>query len=237
MMPCKLWNGGIIGVKCVVVGGGKVGYYLIKTLLESGHSVSAIETDPGVAQRLAEDFGILVINRDGADSGALADAGCDMADVVAAVTGKDEENLIVCQVAKRYFNPKKVIARVNNPKNQRVFSELGVDATVSSTAHIARLIEREVVLDRVRPLLTFERSDLVLVEVDLDETSNAVNTKVRDLARELPADCVLVAVIRQDRPIFPRGDTMLRAGDIVMAFTSTEVENALREALIGRRRR
>lgn len=218
----------------VIVGGGKVGYYLAKTLLEAGHEVSIIEKDEDKARQLAEDLGVLVINGDGTNQYDLSDAMCDNADVVAAVTGKDEENLIVCQVAKKYFAPKRVIARVNNPKNERVFSLLGVDATVSSTSIIARMVEREAVLDKVKTLLEFGRQDMALVEVDLDESSGAVNRSVRELASELPSDCVLVAVIRKDHAIFPRGDTVLKAGDMVIALAASREEENLKKVLVGK---
>lgn len=221
-------------MKVVVVGGGKVGYYLTKTLIENKHDVSLIEMSPDVANRLAQEFEILVIQGDGTNQYDLADAGCDAADVVAAVTGRDEVNLIVCQVARKYFNPKKVVARINNPRNQEIFEKLGVDVTVSSTAIIAEMVEKEMVADKIRTLLRFDRTDMALVEVDLDEASWATGKPVRDLSQELPLNCVLVAVIRHQEAVIPRGDTVLRAGDLVMAVTSPDQQEKLRSVLIGR---
>jgi trk system potassium uptake protein TrkA len=220
-------------MKVVVVGGGKVGYYLAKTLMENRHSISLIEEAPAKARQLAQELGILVIRGDGTNQYDLADAGCDSADIVAAVTGRDEVNLIVCQVARKYFSPKRVIARVNNPRNQELFETLGVDLTVSSTAIIAEMIEREMVLGDVRTLFTFDRADLVVVEVDLDDSSAARGKSVRELATDLPVNCVLVVVIRGQQAILPRGDTVLWSGDVVMAVTSPETQDELRRALIG----
>ncbi|MEX0973865.1 MAG: TrkA family potassium uptake protein [Bacillota bacterium] len=221
-------------MKVVVVGGGKVGYYLAKTLIENRHQVSLIENVPEKAKRLAEELEILVICGDGTNQYDLADAGCDSADIVAAVTGRDEVNLIVCQVARKYFSLKKVIARVNNPRNQELFETLGVDLTVSSTAIIAEMVERDMVLDSVRTLFTFDRADLVLVEVDIGDSSGARGKSVKDLAQDLPVNCVLVAVIRGQQAILPRGDTVLNSGDLVMAMTSPESQDELRRALIGK---
>ncbi|MBE3520379.1 MAG: TrkA family potassium uptake protein [Firmicutes bacterium] len=223
-------------MKVVVVGGGKVGYYLVKTLLEAGHSVSLVERNEEVARRLAEDLGILVVNGDGTNQYDLADAGCDEADVVAAVTGKDEENLIVCQVAKRYFGTKRIVARINNPKNEATFAALGIDMAVSSTSMIARMIQEEVVLDRVRRLLPLGRGDISLVEIDLDESSAAAERTVRELGQKLPADCVLVSVVRENTVVFPRGDTVLKPKDVVIAIASKGSEDELRNVLIGKRR-
>lgn len=220
-------------MKVVVVGGGKVGYYLAKTLMENGHAVALIEERTETAQRLAQELETVVIRGDGTNQYDLADAGCDSADIVAAVTGRDEVNLIVCQVARKYFSPKKVIARVNNPRNQELFETLGVDLTVSSTAIIAGMVEREMVLDNVRTLFRFDRADLVAVEVDIDESAGARGKSVRELAAKLPVNCVLVTVIRGQEAILPRGDTVLRPGDVVMAVTSPETEGELRQALIG----
>jgi trk system potassium uptake protein TrkA len=221
-------------VKVVVVGGGKVGFYLVRTLLEKRHEVAVVEVDGQRAQRLASQLpGVLVIAGNGTKMTDLSDAGADTADVLAAVTGLDEVNLVTCQVAKREFDIRKTIARVNNPKNQAILHELGVDAAVSSTATIAHLVERETHLDGLRQLLVLQQGRMALVETRIDPTAAAMGTLVRDLAPSLPADSVLVAVLRGDRVIFPRGDTRLSVGDTVLALTLTEQEAALTRALKG----
>jgi trk system potassium uptake protein TrkA len=219
-------------MKVVVVGGGKVGYYLIRALLEHGHTVSVIEKDPRRCEVLAEEYPVLVINGDGTNPGDLVDAGADRADVLAAVTGKDEENLLVCQIAKHHFDLR-CIARVNNPKNQEVFRHLGINVTVSSTAIIAELIEREMALGKIRTLLTFHHGDLTIVEADIPPGSPAAGKTVAELAPGLPPESILVAVIRRDRVIFPRGHTVLEAGDTVMALVHTEAAVALNRLLLG----
>jgi trk system potassium uptake protein TrkA len=221
-------------VKVVVVGGGKVGFYLVRTLLEKRHEVAVVEVDAQRAQRLASQLpGVLVIAGNGTKMTDLSDAGADTADVLAAVTGLDEVNLVTCQVAKREFDIRKTIARVNNPKNQAILHELGVDAAVSSTATIAHLVERETHLDGLRQLLVLQQGRMALVETRIDPNAAAMGTLVRDLAPSLPADSVLVAVLRGDRVIFPRGDTRLSVGDTVLALTLTEQEAALTRALKG----
>jgi trk system potassium uptake protein TrkA len=177
--------------------------------------------------------GVLVIAGNGTKMTDLSDAGADTADVLAAVTGLDEVNLVTCQVAKREFDIRKTIARVNNPKNQAILHELGVDAAVSSTATIAHLVERETHLDGLRQLLVLQQGRMALVETRIDPNAAAMGTLVRDLAPSLPADSVLVAVLRGDRVIFPRGDTRLSVGDTVLALTLTEQEAALTRALKG----
>lgn len=217
----------------IIVGGGKVGFYLIRALREHGHQVSVVEKDAARCQTLAEAYPILVINGDGTNPSDLADAGVDRADVLAAVTGKDEENLLVCQIAKRRFQMKRAIARVNNPKNQEVFRQLGISLAVSSTGIIADLIEREMALGQMRTLLTFHHGDMTILEVDLTPDSPATGRRVTDLASQLPPESVLVALLRGDRVIIPRGFTVLEAGDTVMALVHSEAAATLNLVLVG----
>lgn len=220
-------------MNAVVVGGGKVGWYLVKTLVAHGHVVSLIDDRPEACARAAEEFNITVICGDGTELNVLADAGADRADVLAAVTGQDEENLIACQLAKRKFGVARTIARVNNPKNQRVFTELGVSAAVSSTQIIANLIEREAMASSIKTLFQFKKGDLEIIEIDITGSSVARGKAIRDLA--LPAEAVLVSIIRADTAVIPRGDTVLLPGDAVLALTSPQFEEAIRQALIGSR--
>jgi trk system potassium uptake protein TrkA len=215
----------------VVVGGGKVGYYLAKTLLAHGHEVTVIELVPELCERVAKEMGISVINGDGTDPTILADAGVHRADVIAAVAGHDEENLVVCQVAKLNFNVPRAVARINNPKNERIFHLLGVNSAVSGTAVLAHMIEQEIDTEELRTLLTFKRGELELVEVVLPPSSPAVARPIRELA--LPRDAVLVSVIRGDAVIFPRGETTLEPGDSVLAVARSGHEDALRAFLVG----
>src|SRR3954470_5437081 len=128
----------------IVVGGGKVGYYLTKTLLSEGYEVLLIERSPDKAETFSERFGPVVIGGDGAEAATLAAAGAARADVVIAVTGEDEDNLVICQMAKTKFHVGRTIARVNNPKNEQLFRMLGVDVTVSQTNYILHLIEQAI---------------------------------------------------------------------------------------------
>lgn len=218
----------------VVVGGGKVGYYLVRTLLEHHHQVSLIEKSSNRAHIIAQEFPVLVVNGDGTNLANLADAGVDRAGAVVAVTGKDEVNLLVCQLAKRKFTVPRVIARVNNPKNREIFKLLGVDHVVSSTSLIASLVEREVAQQSMRTLLTFHHGDMTLVELQLQARSPASRKAVKELAEKIPEGCVLVSVLRGDGVIIPKGDTVLLPGDSIMALTHTGGEAPLRRALLGK---
>lgn len=128
----------------IIVGGGKVGYYLMKSMVEAGNKVCLIEAEKNLCEKIAEEFNDMVIWGDGTSLDVLKDANIEYADVMVAATGKDEENLVICQIAKMNYKISKTIARINNPKNTQVFKALGVDKTVCSTEVIANLIGKTV---------------------------------------------------------------------------------------------
>lgn len=216
----------------VVAGGGKVGYYLTKMLLDEGHEVTVIETDPAICEAIAEELGIMVINGDASSLDILDDAGVGQADVLAAVTGKDQDNLVICQLAKRNFGVPKTVARVNNPKNQHVFYQLGVDVAISSTAIIAQVIATELITQHIKTLLTMKKGEASIVEVDLPADSPAAGRQVKELG--LPADCVLVSIIRGDNVLIPHGRTVLEVGDAIVAIVSKKSRNKMVQILLGK---
>lgn len=215
----------------LIIGGGKVGYYLAKTLLLAGHEAVIIEVSSERCDLIAKELDLLVINGDGTDIEILEEANIGNAGYVVAVTGKDEENLVVCQLAKKYFQVPRTIARVNNPKNQAIFKKLGVDATVSSTGAIARLIENQLALDDLKRLPLFDEEGVELIETELKANSPVVTYKVKEIA--LPEECVLMAVYRNGSIVFPRGDTVLLTGDRIFALAKKKAEEKLKALLLG----
>lgn len=216
----------------VIVGGGNIGQYLAKRLLEDSHIVAVIEKDLLRCQGLAKDLDALIINGDGCDDKYLEDAGVSRADVLAAVTGDDEDNLIICQLAKEKFGVKRTVARVKDSRNEHTFSELGVDVPVDATAIIAKIIEEEVSFSDFVTLMTFKRGKLAIVRVDLADDSPVINKPLKEIT--LPHDSVLVSIIRADKVVIPKGDTILQPLDDVIALTTIENEKKLLEILVGK---
>lgn len=214
----------------IVVGGGKVGFYLTKSLLSEGHEVLLIERDPAKVEGYIEQLGAVVIDGDGAEAATLAAAGAGRADVVIAVTGEDEDNLVVSQVAKKKFNVGKTIARVNNPKNERLFRMLGIDVTVSQTNYILNLIEQSIPDNPFVHLINLSHEDMAIVDAKIAENSRATNRPVSEL--RLPEDCILAAIIRGSELIIPKPDTVLQAGDDVIAISHRQSEPDL-QSLLG----
>jgi trk system potassium uptake protein TrkA len=210
----------------IIIGGGKVGYYLVKDLLAKGHEVTVIERDEAKCRRLIEEFGSIVLEGD-ANPALLERAGGGRADMLLAVTGEDEVNLVISLVAKRFFKVPRVIARVVNPRNRSVFNRLGVTFTVSATDIITSLIEQEAITQEVLPLLSLQRGELEIVEIHLPSTSPALKLPLRELV--LPPDSVLISIIRGDRIIVPKGDTTFQANDTVLALTVTARVEELRK--------
>lgn len=207
-------------MRSIIVGGGKIGYYLLKTLTEKGYDVVMIERNIEICKNIADDINADVICGDGTDIDVLRDAGIEDADVVAAVTGADEENLVICKIAKTTFEISKTIARINNPKNMQMFKSLGVDKTVCSTAVIANLIEYEVDKDIFRIIQTFERGEMILAETKIDEKSSWNSLAIKDLA--LPQECVVTSILREDKAIYPRGNTHIKTDDSILFLTNNE---------------
>lgn len=212
---------GGIPMKTIIIGGGKIGYNLLRTLKERGYEVTLIERDKDICMKIAEDYNADVIWGDGTKLEVLKDAGIEDAEIIAAVTGTDEENLVICQIAKLSFHTKKTIARVNNPKNTIMFKTLGIDNTVCSTEVIAGLIEYSFDKEDYRIINTFERGSMILAELSINEHNSWCNRKVKDLV--LPSECVLVSILRGEKVIYPRGDTCILSDDKVVIITNKSI--------------
>jgi trk system potassium uptake protein TrkA len=214
-----------------VVGAGKIGYYLTRTLLDEGHEVVLVERDRATAQRLAGELGEVAVHGDGCEVRTMEELGMGRAACVVAVTGHDEDNLVICQMAKQRFKVPRTIARVNNPRNEEVFRDLGIDATVSGTRIIYSLLEQEVETGDVVFLSALKRGKIELVMAELVPSSPAVGKLLKDI--HLPGECVVAALIREEHIVLPSGTTELEAGDTVIALSHPEEERNLREALVG----
>ena len=215
----------------LVIGGGEIGFYLTKTLLAAGHRVGIVEGDGALCRSIAEKLGITVFNGDGTDMNVLREAGAEEAHYVVAVTDRDADNLVICQLAKRHFKAPLTIARVKNPKNQAIFKSLGVDATVSSTALAAEMIQNALPLNGMRIFSIFQQEDVEITEVELKEDSPIAGLAVSKLT--LPKECVLIAVVRDGRIDFPRGQTVLQAGDRVFALVRRQTLESLKQVILG----
>ena len=213
----------------VIVGGGKVGFYLAKELVEAGHEALVIEIDPSTASEIAETLGEIVMRGDGCEAAIQEQAGSARADLFLAVTGEDEANFVACQVARHRFKAKRIVARINNPKNETIFRKLGIDVTVSATSVIVSPIEQELPGHPLIPLLQL-RSGFEIVEVKIPDEAGVLGDKLGDI--ELPERSLVWGIVDADgNPKVATADTVLHQGDEVVAVTLKESEDALRAAL------
>ncbi len=216
----------------VVVGGGRVGYYLAKALLDEGHEVVLLERNAATAAALAEDLGSICIRGDGCETTVLGEVGTNRANMLIAVTGDDEDNLVACQVAKHLFQVPRTIARIRNPRNETIFKKLGIDVTINNTNIILENIEEQVPTHQLTHLLDLREQGLEIVEVKIPASASSIGKPVKEL--QLPPGTVLSLVIRKSRkPIVPSGSTIIQAEDQVVAVTSRESEEELRTILRG----
>ena len=217
----------------IIAGGGRVGYYLTKALLNEGHEVLVIEKNAVVYEAFVEEMGSICIRGDGCEAATLEEVGTGRADMLVAVTGDDEDNLVACQVARHKFNVPRTIARLRNPRRELLFKKLGVDVTVSSTQIILEVIEHEVPTHPLTDLLSIEDKGMEIVNVKILPESTTVGKPVKQLS--LPKESKLALVISKERkPRMPTANTILQAGDEIIAITSPEAEEALRTALTGK---
>jgi trk system potassium uptake protein len=217
----------------IVVGGGKVGYHLAKALLTEGHELLVIEKDRNRIDFICNELGSICLLGDGCEAATQSEAGATRADMLISVTGDDEDNLVACQVAKYKFKVPRTIARSSNPKNETLFSMLGVDVTVSSTNVIMENIQQEVPTHILTHLLTIKERGLELVEVKIPADSNIVNKTIKEL--KLPPGSIMVLIISRDKkPQMVTPDTVIQTGDQIIALTPTDAENQLQLSLRGR---
>jgi trk system potassium uptake protein TrkA len=220
-------------MKIVIAGGGAVGTFMAGELQEGGHEVTIIEVDAdrvARAEKAAEPPGVRWVLADACEVTRLREVGLAEVDVVAAVTGDDEDNLVVSLLAKQEFAVPRVVARINNPKNEWMFNEnWGVDVAVSTPHLLTALVEEAVSVGSLVRLLSFEGGRASLIEVTLATDSAAANREIVEL--NLPRDSTVVAVIRADRVIFPRGDTLLQPGDEVLVLVTPDSEGEVQRAL------
>ncbi len=208
--------------RIVVVGAGKVGWNLTRELLGKGHDVTLIESDRERFLLIEQELERRIVYGDAAELWVLERAGIGDADIVIAVTGDDEDNLLVCQMAREKYAVERVIARCNNPRNRSHFELLDIRPYVSATDLILRLIEHEVPSHGLIHLLDLPDEQLEIIELAIEEGSPLAGVRVADL--EMPAGSLLISVLREGRGRVPTAETVLEAGDEILAVLEAAVE-------------
>jgi len=219
-------------VKVAICGGGSVGTTIARDLNASGHEVLVLEQDPDLVERRRKELDVTWIAADACEVASLDAAGLATVDVVVAATGDDEDNLVISLLAKQEFAVPRVVARVNNSKNQWLFNEgWGVDISVSTPQLITAIVEEAVSVGSLVQLLQFEGGASHLVEVTLAPESPAVGSAIAALG--IPREAAIVAIVRDYRLVVPRADTVLQNGDEVLVLVTQDAEPDVRKELVG----
>lgn len=215
-------------MKALIIGGGKIGYYLAKVLREKGYDISVIEIEKEACQIFANELKVTVIRGDGTCLSVLERAGVKTCNSFIAVTGRDEDNLVACQMAKRLYNVEKTIAKVNNPKNVDALQALGVDIVVSSTDNITGLLEREIGSGRIKEILPLNDGKAGVFELNLEEDFSLADIPLSEL--NVPHTCNIICITRNNTLIIPRGHTTLHIGDKLMILANQKDKNDVYKA-------
>jgi trk system potassium uptake protein TrkA len=213
----------------IIVGAGKVGWNLARELLNKEHEVTVIEEDRRRYLTVEQELEHNIQYGDASELWVLERAGIQRADMVIAVTGDDEDNMLICQVAREKYMVERIIARVNNPRNLQHFELLGIKPSVSATDLILNLLEHEVPEYGLVHLLDFPEERLEIIEMLLEKDSKVAGLRVGDL--EMPEGSLLISVLREGRGFVPGADTVLEAGDEVLAVLDPGREEDLKDFL------
>lgn len=215
----------------IIAGAGQVGFHLAQALLEAGHEVMLIERDRRRAQWVQEQLGSVVINAPADEGRYQTEAGCERADAVIAVTDADEDNLVICQLAQIHCRVPRVIARVNNPKNEIVFKKLGIEETLSSTRVLMGIIEQELPMRGLVPIMPLVTPGLELVEAEVEADSPCAGKSLREIS--FPKEATVGAIVRNKQVVRAHPDQRLQPGDRLVVLTPTELEAEVRRVLVG----
>ncbi len=220
-------------MRVFIIGGGKRSYFVIRSILSKGHTVTVIDKDAEECRHFARRLKAIVVHGDGTVPGVLENAELADADMFLALTPNDEDNLVACQIALRQFRVRSVFAVVNDPENEKVFHDLGISSTFSTTSKIASLIEQQTQVDGITNLEPVVDGRLTLAELRIEADSPAVDRRLKEL--RLPTGSLVVSVLRDDKVIVPDGSTALAAGDRITFVADPSSYPLVLKRLTGKR--
>lgn len=217
----------------IVVGGGKLLYFLTRTFLSKGYTVTIINREQAECRWLARTLKATVVHGEGSDLQILEEAGAETADAILAVTPNDQDNLVICQLADIYFHVRKTLALVNDPDNEEVFSKLGISATFSTTRILSSLIEQRTGFENIINLIPISEGKVNVTEVILEKDSPVIGKALREIG--LPESSLIASIIRKNHPIIPSGTTVLKEGDQLITITTPDNIGKVIRVLTGDR--
>lgn len=216
----------------IIVGGGKKIHFLIKSFVSQGYTVTVINDDPEYCRKLSRKHNVVVVCGDGTKSFVLEDAGIAYARMVIALTPKDPDNLVICQLSRKIYAVERTFAIVNDPNNIEIFKRLGVDTVISTANIISSLIEQKAFIEDITNLIPIEEGKVALMEVEVKEGDPIVGVALKDF--NFPKDALVGCIIRKDIPIIPRGQSKVLLGDKLVILSLPKVQSEVLQAIKGR---
>ncbi len=207
-------------MQVMLIGGGKLIYHLAKNLMSKGHFVTIINKDQEYSVQLSRQLRADVICGEASDPDILEDAGAYQTDILVSLTQKDHDNLFICKMAKDYFGIIRTTALVNNPDNEGLFKNLGVDAIFNTTQLLSSLIEQNVAVENISNLITLENGRLSITQFIIKEGAPVIGKTLKDI--DLPLSIVLGGIIRNGEIVIPRGGTEIKEGDKILIISLPE---------------
>jgi trk system potassium uptake protein TrkA len=213
----------------VIAGGGKIGSFLAQSLSLKGHKITLIEKKPETAKYLSENLNVLIINGDSSDINVLNALSLERADRFVAVSGNDEDNLVSCQLAKTLYNVPITIARINDPRNEKISKAFDVNITFNVTDFMVKMVEEGIIFSNLIPLISLGRGNFVIVEIKIDEYSKVAGKQIKNI--KIPEGALLISILRSKDVIIPSGNEKVEKDDLIVALVKPEKQESLRKAL------
>ncbi|MBO4548004.1 MAG: TrkA family potassium uptake protein [Abditibacteriota bacterium] len=198
----------------LIIGGGKIGSYLARELYSQGNEIVLVEREKSVIDSLRRNTGYSTVYGDGCELGVLREAGIERADVVVATTGYDEDNYVICTIAKTKFGVPRTVSRLRDPKNEELFKKAGIDQTVSSTRIIFNMLEKQIESSPMIPVTALQNGNIEVVQIEIDEDSPAKGVSIIDLG--LPKGVLIISILRNDTSVIPQASTVFEENDTVL---------------------
>lgn len=220
-------------MQIILVGGGKEIHYLTKSFIDKGNKVTIVNNNKEYCRELARQHAAaMIVHGDGTKPFILKDAGADYANMLIALTQKDQDNLVICQIAQKRFKVKKTAAVVNNPENIKTFKKLGIDIVISTTNIISSIIEQRIALEDITNIVPIEEGDVSIIEVEVGEGYPVVGKMLSQI--DIPKDSLIGCIVRDKKSLIPRGDTVIHKNDKLVLITLTEAQSDVLKIVRGR---
>ncbi len=216
----------------MIIGGRERAKFLVKSFISKGHTVTVINEDYELCEKLSRKYKANFVYGDGTKPHVLEDAGIVYSDILIALTPKDQDNLVVCQLAKKVYGVNKTFATVNDPKNIELFKKFGIDTVISTTSIISSIIEQRIFIDDISNLVPIEEGKVALMELEIHQDYPIVGKKLKDI--NLPDQSIIGCIIRKGDAVIPKGDSAMLVGDKLIVFSLPDVQSEVIKIITGK---